>query len=256
LNGIREQRRFALRRLLPLALTLAAALAAFGQTPPPLREFKEVEVVGWDYSGFDVRIREAVSKANARGAGESERRSAAEALAERAAFFWEAGSPSLYKYALGDYRQVLRFRPDDAEAREHADTIVSIYKSMGRPVPPNGDAKPGERAPVELFRMTPKPLAFEPGKPYEENGEVFERVAFVYQFDALAGQRLSVKLEPEDKGGDVAFDLLAREAGETRALLTRATKEDYLLPAAGSYLIRVYAKGEGRAGYRLSAELR
>ncbi|MBV9924378.1 MAG: hypothetical protein JOZ96_04995 [Acidobacteria bacterium] len=242
-----------MRGLLSLALTLAAALAAFAQTPPG--DFKEVEVVGWDYSDFDEKIREAVSKANERGAGEAERRAAAEALSARADFFWKAGAPSLYKYALGDYRQVLRLRPDDAEARERLDTIVNIYEQLSRPVPANGEAKPGERAPVELFKTTPKPLSFEPGKPYAENGEVFERVAFVYKFEALAGQRLSVEVKPQYKA--VAFfDLLAQEAGGTRALLKRATKDDYLLPAAGSYLIRVYAKGEGRAGYSLSAELR
>ncbi|HEX7314126.1 MAG TPA: hypothetical protein VF297_09390 [Pyrinomonadaceae bacterium] len=242
-------------KFLSLVLTLAAALTAFARTQeaPPSREFTHVEVVGWDLSGFDEKVREAVSKANARGAGEAERRAAA-ALAERAEFFWSAGMPAFYKYALGDYRHVLRFRPEDAEARERADDIVNIYKSMARPVPTNGESKSGEGFLVELFRTTPKRLAFEPGKVYAESGEVSDRVAFVYEFDALAGQRLSVRLKAKGKT-EAVFDLLAQEAGGPRALLTSASDEQYLLPSAGKYLIRVYAKG-GRADYELSAELR
>jgi hypothetical protein len=244
-----------LRKLLLLVLTLAAAFAAGAQKVPPPPGFTEVGVVGWDFSGFDEKIREAVSKANAPGAGVAERSAAAAALSERADFFWRAGNPRFYKYALGDYRHVLRFRPEDAEAREHADTIVSIYQQMGRPVPTNGEAKPGEGFLVELFKTTPKRLEFEPGKPYTEGGgEVSDRVAFVYQFDGQAGQALSVNVGSKGKSGAV-FDLLLSEAAGPRKLLRGERSKRYLLPSQGDYLIRVYMKG-GNAMYDLKAELK
>jgi hypothetical protein len=243
-----------LRKLLLFFLTLAAALAAGAQTPTP-PGFTEVEVIGWDFSGFDEKIREAVSKANAPGAGADERGAAAAALSERADFFWRAGNPRFYKYALGDYRHVLRFRPEDAEAREHADTIVGIYQQMGRPVPTNGEAKPGEGFLVELFKTKPKRLEFEPGKPYTEGGgEVSDRVAFVYQFDARAGQALNINVRSTGKSAAV-FDLLLSEAAEPRQLLRGEHSKRYLLPSQGDYLIRVYTKG-GSTSYDLKAELK
>jgi hypothetical protein len=161
--------------------------------------------------------------------------------------------PAFYKHALGDYRHILRLRPGDAEARERADTIAKIYTSLGRPVPTNGEPKPGEEPLVELFRVAPRPLPIGPGKSYSEDGPTLsERVAYVYEFDASAGQRLGLRLKSKKKGAGVVFDLFAREAGGTRALLTGASDENYLLPAAGKYLIRVYAKG-GSAAYAMSA---
>lgn len=42
---------------------------------------------------------------------------------------------SKYKVALTDFRKVLKVDPKNAIAKENHDLIVSIYKSMGRPVP-------------------------------------------------------------------------------------------------------------------------
>ena len=131
-------------RLLKVSLSLVAALAAAlavcaqAARPAPREEFATVEIKGWDISSFDEKIRGALSKANARGAGEAERRAAANALSERADFFYDAGQPSFYKFALGDYRRALRYDPGNAEARAKMDEIVAIYQSMGRPVPTNG----------------------------------------------------------------------------------------------------------------------
>ncbi|HEX8149584.1 MAG TPA: PPC domain-containing protein [Pyrinomonadaceae bacterium] len=241
-----------MRRFLSLVVTLAVALAAAARTAAP--EFTNVEVVGWDFSGFDEKIREAVSKAYAPGAGEAERRAAAEALSERADFLWSAGNPLFYKHALGDYRHVLRLRPDDAEARERADTIVSIYKAMGRPIPKNGELKSGEGFLFELFRTTPKRLSFEPGRARAEGEEVSDRVAFVYQFDATAGQALAVKVETKGKGAAV-FDLSLRDPAAPLKLVSGARSKRLLLPSKGNYLLRVYSKG-GSAEYELKAELR
>lgn len=40
-----------------------------------------------------------------------------------------------YKLALGHLNQALELDPDNADAKSMRDTIVNIYKSMGRPVP-------------------------------------------------------------------------------------------------------------------------
>lgn len=40
-----------------------------------------------------------------------------------------------YKIALTDFRKVLKVEPNNKIAKSNADLIVSIYKSMGRPVP-------------------------------------------------------------------------------------------------------------------------
>jgi len=211
--------------------------------------FTTVEVEGWDFSSFDVKIKEAVSKAEAPGAGERERLAAASALAARADFFWTAGRPPFYKYALGDYRNVLRFQPDNAEARERVETIVGIYESMRRPVPPNGEAKSGGRYLVEIFKTVPKRIAFEPGQPYDEGGSVSGGVAYVYEFQARARQRLSVQL----KSDDAVFDL--RAAGADDTLVNGAKSKDFVLPSADEYLIRVYSR-KGEASYELKAELK
>ncbi len=249
-------RKTPLRNFLSLVVALAATLSVGAQQPQPPPGFTFVEVVGWDFSAFDERVREAVSKANAPGAGASERRAAAEALAERAEFFWNAAQPAFYKFALGDFRHVLRFRPDDAETRRRAGEIVDIYKSMARPVPTNGEAESGGRPLVELYRTTPKRLAFGPGAAHaKESGEVSERVAFVYEFEAQAGQRLGVELGSKNKGGPVFDRLLLEPPGVARALVKGERAKSLLLPSEGKYLIRVSTKG-GESGYELRAELK
>lgn len=40
-----------------------------------------------------------------------------------------------YRMALADFRKVLKVDPKNSVAKQNYDLIVSIYKSMGRPVP-------------------------------------------------------------------------------------------------------------------------
>lgn len=47
-----------------------------------------------------------------------------------------------YSAALGDYRRALRYDPNNEQARQMSGTIISIYKSMGREVPPEGQEQP------------------------------------------------------------------------------------------------------------------
>jgi Tfp pilus assembly protein PilF len=46
-----------------------------------------------------------------------------------------------YKLALKYLREALKYDPKNKDARQMHDQIVSIYKSMGRPVPGDGDSK-------------------------------------------------------------------------------------------------------------------
>lgn len=88
---------------------------------------------------LDAKIEKAETKAKAAGASDADKKAAARAYFERADFFRGEGSPVLYKFALADYRRGLRYDPSNEDARAKMDEIVSIYKSMGRPVPELGN---------------------------------------------------------------------------------------------------------------------
>ncbi|HEX7313669.1 MAG TPA: hypothetical protein VF297_07095 [Pyrinomonadaceae bacterium] len=88
---------------------------------------------------FDAKIEKAEARAKATGASEADKKAAASAYFERADFFRDQEDPKLYRYALRDYRIGLRYDPTAKEPRARMDEIVSIYQSMGRPVPDLGN---------------------------------------------------------------------------------------------------------------------
>ncbi len=47
-----------------------------------------------------------------------------------------------YRAALGDYRKGLKLNPNDKEAKEMHDQILSIFKSIGREPPKEGEEPP------------------------------------------------------------------------------------------------------------------
>jgi hypothetical protein len=94
---------------------------------------------GIDTAALDTKIERAEAKAKAKGATQADKLAAAAAYLERGNVYRDAGQPMLYRFALGDYRRALRYQPDNEEAREKMDEIVSIYKSMNKPVPENGN---------------------------------------------------------------------------------------------------------------------
>ncbi|HEV7643072.1 MAG TPA: hypothetical protein VGO50_03945 [Pyrinomonadaceae bacterium] len=47
-----------------------------------------------------------------------------------------------YRAALGDFRKGLKLDPDDEEARKMHDQIISIFKSIGREPPKEGEEPP------------------------------------------------------------------------------------------------------------------
>lgn len=94
---------------------------------------------GTDTSALDKRVEQAEAKAKAPTATQADKQAAAAAYLERANVFYNAGNPSLYKFALRDFRFTLRYDPDNAEARAKQKQIIEIYQSMGRPVPELGN---------------------------------------------------------------------------------------------------------------------
>lgn len=92
-----------------------------------------------DTAALDAKIAQAERKAKASGASEADKRAAAAAYLERGNVFYNAGQPSLYKFALRDLRRTLRYEPNNTQAREEVDTIVAIYQGMNRPVPELGN---------------------------------------------------------------------------------------------------------------------
>lgn len=97
------------------------------------------EATGIDTSALDAKIAKAEEKAKSPSATQADKLAAAAAYLERADIFMNAGKPTLYKYALRDYRRTLRYQPDNKQAQDSSNMIVSIYKSMGRPVPELGN---------------------------------------------------------------------------------------------------------------------
>lgn len=94
---------------------------------------------GPDTAALDKKVEQAEAKAKAPNASQADKLAAASAYLERGNIFYAAGNPSLYKFALRDFRRTLRYDPNNEEARAKQQQIVGIYQSMGRPVPDLGN---------------------------------------------------------------------------------------------------------------------
>jgi tetratricopeptide (TPR) repeat protein len=115
-----------------------AASATNGGAAPAAASSGDADRALANTAEYDARIEKAAAKADASGATDADKQAAAEAYLARGNVYRDAGNPRLYKFALGDYRRALRYDPANREAKEKMDEIVSIYQSMGRPVPTNG----------------------------------------------------------------------------------------------------------------------
>jgi hypothetical protein len=92
-----------------------------------------------DTAALDKKVEQAEAKAKAAKATQSDKMAAAVAYLERGNVFYNAGNPSLYKFALRDFRRTLRYDPNNEEARAKQQQITEIYQSMNRPVPDLGN---------------------------------------------------------------------------------------------------------------------
>jgi tetratricopeptide (TPR) repeat protein len=88
-----------------------------------------------DTSRYDAEIKRLEERAKKNAADQQTRIALAKAYTERGDALTGVRQ---YNAALGDYRRALRNDPNNEQARQMAGTIISIYKGMGREVPPEG----------------------------------------------------------------------------------------------------------------------
>ena len=111
-------------------------------TPVPKSETK----TKWTQSGnpidtkeFDAAIAAAEKTQKAKPNDEAAKKSLAVAFLKRGIALTEARQ---YASALGDYRRALKSDPANEEAKKWIDRIISIYDSINREYPPEGEEPP------------------------------------------------------------------------------------------------------------------
>jgi len=92
-----------------------------------------------DTTKLDEEVTRAEKDLKKKPADKAARASLAHAYLARAGALTKARQ---YRSALGDYRRTLRYDPQNEEALEMSERIVSIMKSMGREVPAEGEEPP------------------------------------------------------------------------------------------------------------------
>jgi tetratricopeptide (TPR) repeat protein len=92
-----------------------------------------------DTSKYDAEIKRLEERAKKNNADQQTRLALAKAYTARGDALTGVRQ---YNAALGDYRRALRNDPDNEQAQQMAGTIISIYKSMGREVPQEGQELP------------------------------------------------------------------------------------------------------------------
>ena len=91
-----------------------------------------------DTSVMDAAIEKANQDYQKKPSDAAAKKALAEAYFERATALTEA---SQYRSALGDYRRGLKLDPNNTEAKEMQDQIISIFQSLNR-APPKEGAEP------------------------------------------------------------------------------------------------------------------
>lgn len=92
-----------------------------------------------DVKEFNANIEKAEKDLKAKPKDETAQKNLSEAYTARAVALTEARQ---YASALGDYRRALKYDAANAEAKSGKDVIISIYKSMNRGFPPEGEEPP------------------------------------------------------------------------------------------------------------------
>jgi hypothetical protein len=234
----------------------ALLFAALAASSPLLRPFTSAQTARNPHAAnvntreLDLRIARAESRLAAAGATDADRAAAAEAYLARGNVYYAAGTPALYKFALGDYRRALRYRPSLGEAREKAGQITSIYESMGRPLPTNGD-EPAERLEEMTAKAERLTFAGDPSAAAAA-GEIARGAVRDYVMTIPAGRRVRVRLTPADgpARNPVAFNFYEAREGAAVRLALGATDWSGDLERESQYLVRVGPLTHG-ARYRL-----
>ena len=92
-----------------------------------------------DVSGFDAEIAKAEKDLKAKPKDETAKKTVAEAYLKRGIALTEARQ---YASALGDYRRVLKYDANNEEAKKWIDQIISIYDSINKESPKEGEEPP------------------------------------------------------------------------------------------------------------------
>lgn len=89
-----------------------------------------------DTAQFDSDITAAEKEFKARPTDAAAKTNLAEAYATRAFALTEAAQ---YRAALGDFRRALKLNPKDEQAQKMHDQIITIFKSLNRDAPKEGE---------------------------------------------------------------------------------------------------------------------
>lgn len=92
-----------------------------------------------DTSAFDSEIEQAETKQKANPKDETLKTSLAGAYVKRGIALTDARQ---YASALGDYRRALKLDPTNEEAKKWIEQIISIYESINRSYPNDGEEPP------------------------------------------------------------------------------------------------------------------
>src|SRR4051794_12133044 len=92
-----------------------------------------------DTKALDADIASAEKTFKSKPNDDAAKKALGEAYYKRAVALTDARQ---YASALGDYRRTLKYDPDNEQAKTWVDQIISIYDSMGRESPPEGQEPP------------------------------------------------------------------------------------------------------------------
>ena len=238
------------RQLLAPLPALAAVVSLFLPLPAAAQTVRNPHAAQLSTRELDLRIAKAEARLAAASATDADRAAAAEAYLARGNVYYAAGRPSLYRFALGDFRRALRHRPALSEAREKAAQITSIYESMGRPLPTNGD-EPAERLEEMLAKAERLSFAGEPAAA-TASGEITRGAVRDYVMSIPAGRRVRVRLTPAEgpARNPVSFNFYEARDGAAVRLALGATDWSADLERGPEYLVRIGPLTHG-ARYRL-----
>ncbi|MFN6963574.1 MAG: hypothetical protein ACK4S4_07390 [Pyrinomonadaceae bacterium] len=92
-----------------------------------------------DTKDFDAAIAAAEKELKAKPADPAAKKALSEAYTKRAVALTDARQ---YASALGDYRKAVKYDPENSEAKNWIEQIVSIYGTLGKTPPAEGEEPP------------------------------------------------------------------------------------------------------------------
>ncbi len=126
--------------------TNSLTVTSHSSDPAPTAVSKSDTKTKWTQSGdpidtseFDAEVKQAETNFKTKPKGEAAKKSLADAYFRRAVALTGARQ---YASALGDYRRTLKLDPGNKDAKDGMDQITSIYESLNRDYPKEGEEPP------------------------------------------------------------------------------------------------------------------